>query len=82
VHEYLAGSFPEPWLTLSAPRHRRLLETCTSGPVTGGATYDALIASTAVAHGASLATCDRRAAAAYKALAVDVIAVGWQADPV
>lgn len=77
VHEYLTEQFAEPWLTLSGPRHRRLLDACTNASITGGAIYDALIAATAVAHGASLASCDRRAAATYQAIGVDVVGVGW-----
>jgi predicted nucleic acid-binding protein len=81
VHEFLLAQFPEPWLTLSGARHRRLLSTCATASISGGAIYDALIASTALAHGASLASCDRRAAATYRALAVDVVPVGWRPDP-
>lgn len=77
VRAYLADQFPETWLTLSASRHRRFVETCAESAITGGAVYDALIASTAGAHGASLASCDRRAAAIYRAIDVEVVPVGW-----
>jgi predicted nucleic acid-binding protein len=80
VHEYLVERFPDQWLTLSGARHRRLLEACVAGSVTGGAMYDALIAWTALAHGASLASCDRRAAATYRALDAEVVPVGWRAE--
>jgi hypothetical protein len=77
VRTFLADQFPETWLTLSAARHRRFVEVCSDSAITGGAVFDGLIASTAVAHGASLASCDRRAAAAYRAIGVDVVPVGW-----
>ncbi len=77
VHEYLLDQFPDAWLTLSGVRHRRALTACARASITGGATYDALIASTAVSHGASLASCDRRAAATYRAAGVEVLPVGW-----
>lgn len=38
--------------------------------VSGGATYDALVGATALAHGAELLTCDRRARATYDGLGV------------
>jgi predicted nucleic acid-binding protein len=80
VEQYLLDQFGQPWLTLSAARHRRLLSSCAASSIAGGATYDALIAWTAKAHGASLASCDRRAAATYRAVGVDVVPVGWRPD--
>lgn len=76
VAQYLLEQFTDPWLTLSPSRHRRVLSACSDASIAGGATYDALIAWTAQAHGASLATCDPRAAATYSAVGVDVISVG------
>jgi predicted nucleic acid-binding protein len=80
VHEYLTERFPAKWLTLSGARHRQLLDACVAGSVTGGAMYDALIAWTALAHGASLASCDRRAVATYRALDAEVVPVGWRSE--
>ena len=81
VQQFLAEQFPDPWLTLTPARHRRLLDACAGASISGGAVYDALIAQTALAHGASLASCDRRAATTYRALGVEVIPVGWRVDP-
>lgn len=72
VHEFLLAQFREPWLTLSAHRQRELLASCVGSLIVGGATYDALIASTAVAHNAVLATCDKRAIPTYEAMGTTV----------
>jgi predicted nucleic acid-binding protein len=72
VSEFLAVEFREPWLTLSEPRQRDLIASCARSQLVGGATYDALIASTARAHGAVLASCDKRAGAAYEAMGTTV----------
>lgn len=72
VHEYLATQFPDPWLTLSERRQRAVLAECARSLVVGGATYDALIASTASAHDAVLASCDKRAASTYEAMGTAV----------
>jgi predicted nucleic acid-binding protein len=76
VHEFLLAQFREPWLTLSGQRQRELLGNCAGSLIVGGATYDALIASTAVAHNAVLASCDKRAVPTYEAMgtAIQLIA--------
>lgn len=80
VHDYLDRQFERPWLTFSATRHRRFLAWCAERQISGGAVYDALIAATAAAHDLPLASCDRRAAATYEALDLEVIRVGWTPD--
>ncbi|HEX6420238.1 MAG TPA: type II toxin-antitoxin system VapC family toxin [Acidimicrobiales bacterium] len=72
VHEFLVTQFREPWLTLSERRQRKLLAMCARSAVAGGATYDALIASTAGAHDAVLASCDKRAVPTYEAMGTTV----------
>lgn len=72
VHEFLVTQFPEPWLTLAETRQRQLLAGCAHSLVVGGATYDALIAATAGAHNAVLASCDKRAARTYEAMGTSV----------
>jgi predicted nucleic acid-binding protein len=72
VHEFLVTQFREPWLTLSERRQREVLASCARSLIVGGATYDALIASTANAHNAVLASCDKRAASTYEAMETTV----------
>jgi predicted nucleic acid-binding protein len=52
-------------LRLGAKAYRKFLSELPDRGVAGGAVYDALIAATAVEHGAELLSCDRRAAANY-----------------
>jgi predicted nucleic acid-binding protein len=66
----LARAFPEPcWLDASATAElwSRLGEL----GLTGGATYDALVAAAAHANGRRLLTRDRRAERTYRAIDVD-----------
>lgn len=58
---------------LSDERAAELLEQLTESAVSGGATYDALVAATAVEHGCPLATRDQRALATYAALGTRVL---------
>jgi predicted nucleic acid-binding protein len=55
---------------LSAPAFRDFVLHLPEHEVAGGAAYDALVAATAVAHGAELVSCDRRAAAVYESYRV------------
>jgi len=59
-------------LTLSPQGYLDLIEKAGKGRLMGGAIYDALIAITAAQHGARLISRDKRAAATYKALGVDL----------
>jgi predicted nucleic acid-binding protein len=75
--ELLAENFADRVLPGVAPRSfaawlRRLAAT----GVAGGAIYDALIAESARAAGATLVTADRRAAATYRAVGVEVEMLG------
>ena len=76
VHEFLEEAFPGAWLTLPPASHRRLIADLTEAAVTGGAVYDALIASVASSHKATLASCDHRAQRTYEAVGVAVQFVG------
>ena len=71
AHEYLADIASEDYLTLDPRRHRELIGYLAAHNVTGGATYDALVASTAKAAGATLLTRDRRAVRTYDLLQVE-----------
>jgi predicted nucleic acid-binding protein len=64
--EYLADGFATPRLTLPPDEHDGLLPMLVTARVTGGASYDALIALTAAHHGIGLLTLDRRAEATYR----------------
>lgn len=59
-------------LVLQADDLVAAVDQIASTRVVGGAVYDALIALTAAAHGASLLTRDRRAGLLYERLGADV----------
>jgi predicted nucleic acid-binding protein len=70
VCDFLAARFPEPLLRLSPRAYRNFVLQLADHGVSGGAAYDGLIAATAVANGAELVTCDRRALPVYEAYGV------------
>jgi predicted nucleic acid-binding protein len=70
IYEFLKARFRSPWLTLSAADTEALVPTLVANGITGGATYDAIVARTARAAGATLATCDVRAVRTYELLGV------------
>lgn len=69
--EFLSRSFRLPPLPLSAGGYGRLLELAASNAIVGGAVYDAVVAATALEHGATLLTLDRRAERVYRLVGVD-----------
>lgn len=68
VAEFLQRRFPEQPLVLPPVAHRALVQRLAEGGVSGGATYDALVAATAAEAGALLLSRDRRAVVTYEAL--------------
>jgi predicted nucleic acid-binding protein len=72
VQEFLAGRFRSPCLMLHPPEFREFLAELPPLGIVGGAAYDALIAAVARDAGATLVTCDRRAADVYERLGSDV----------
>ena len=66
VGEFLLTRFSRPYLRLSANDYRNFILALSDHGIAGGAAYDALIAATAVACGARLVTCDRRALSIYE----------------
>ena len=70
VWDALSQTFPPPWPALDGAEHFRALERIVGSRVTGGATYDAIIAITASNVGAVLVSADRRAAPTYERLGV------------
>jgi predicted nucleic acid-binding protein len=75
VIAFLRSWFDVPYPSLGATELGDLLRDLPARGIAGGATYDALIAAVAVAHGAPLVTCDRRALATYSRfdLTVDLL---------
>lgn len=71
VDGYLAGVTSADFLTLDGGAYRDLIGALAEGNIAGGAAYDALVAATASAAGASLVTRDRRAMRTYELLGVD-----------
>jgi predicted nucleic acid-binding protein len=76
VLRFLRESFTGDWLTLHGSSTRELIEELTEQGISGGATYDGLIAVTVRATGARLLTRDVRARRTYELLGVDVEFVG------
>lgn len=72
VRDFLASRFRRPFLRLSASAYREFLLRLPDHEVSGGASYDALVAATAVSNSAELMTCDRRAAPVYERYGVHV----------
>ncbi len=72
VRDFLAARFRQPFLRLSAPAYRDFLLRLPDHGVSGGASYDALVAATASSHGAELVTCDQRAAPVYERYGIRV----------
>jgi predicted nucleic acid-binding protein len=67
----MAADFPESRF-LSAGGARALFEGLATLQIAGGSVYDALVGAAAAEHGLPLATRDRRAVDAYRALGVGV----------
>lgn len=72
VHAFLATRFPQPFLRLDARSYRDFVLGLHDHGISGGATYDALVAATAAASRAQLLTCDRRALPVYERYGVRV----------
>lgn len=66
VRDFLRLRFAEPFLRLDAQAYKAFVLELPERALTGGSAYDALVAATAVAHSATLITCDRRAASVYE----------------
>ena len=72
VRDFLAARFRQPFLRLSVSAYRSFLLRLPDHGISGGATYDALVAAIAASHGAELVTCDRRAAPVYERYGIRV----------
>lgn len=71
VRDFLAERFQKPLVALESDRYRALIPRLVELGITGGAAYDAVVAATAVAAGATLMSCDVRAATTYQRFGVD-----------
>jgi predicted nucleic acid-binding protein len=76
VQEFLATQFTEPYLVLDVGAQRDLTARLVKLGIDGGAVYDALVALTASAAGATLISADRRAADTYRRCGVTVRPIG------
>jgi predicted nucleic acid-binding protein len=72
VRDFLVAQFRQPFLRLSVTAYREFLRRLPEHGISGGASYDALVAATAANHEAELVTCDRRAAPIYERYGIRV----------
>ena len=72
VRDFLAARFRRPFLRLRASAYREFVLHLPDHGVSGGASYDALVAATAASYAAELVTCDRRAAPVYERYGIRV----------
>jgi predicted nucleic acid-binding protein len=72
AREFLVRAFPAEVLVLPPARSMRLIDELAGMGISGGASYDAVIAMTASHHGCQLATLDARARATYERVGVAV----------
>mgnify|MGYP001607745139 CR=1 FL=1 len=76
VSQFLQQQFPRPFLRLPAAAYRRFILGLVDKGITGGASYDALVAATAAHADAELISCDRRAVSTYERYGVRVRLLG------
>ncbi len=72
VRAQLEDRFGDRWLGLTATALRLALARLEELGISGGATYDGVIAITTAASDATLVTCDRRALATYQRIGVEL----------
>ena len=73
--QVLTRRFAEPSLRLGDAERNRLLPTLAGAGVSGGASYDALVALEANAHAHTLLTLDSRAQSTYQRLGAEFTAI-------
>ncbi len=71
VRQFLEARFGDDWLVLDASGLAGILFRLPDLMISGGATYDALVAATAAQAGATLISIDRRAASTYQRCGVE-----------
>jgi predicted nucleic acid-binding protein len=72
VARYLREDFSGRRLALDEREQGALVAGLAERSISGGAVYDALVGTTASSHGRTLISCDRRAAATYEKLGIEV----------
>ncbi len=72
VAQYLREDFSGERMVLAVSERRTFVDRLAELSISGGAVYDALVATTANHHGRRLLSCDGRAAATYDRLGIDV----------
>jgi predicted nucleic acid-binding protein len=72
VAEYLREDYPGRRMVLPEAELRTLIGRFARLSIAGGAVYDGMVGATAAHHGYRLLSCDRRAAATYDRLGIDV----------
>ena len=75
VHRLIQTNFPQSRF-LGSEAAGRLLQSLAEHGIAGGSVYDALVGATALEHGLTLVTRDRRALATYRELGVSVWTLG------
>ena len=76
VGDFLRRAFPAEHLVLSGESSSRVVDRLVDAGISGGATYDAIIAMIAQAHGCELVTLDARASSTYERIGVAVRSLG------
>jgi predicted nucleic acid-binding protein len=76
VREFLRRAFPAEHLVLSPDRSSRIVDGLVEAGISGGASYDAVIAMIADAHGRELVTLDARARSTYERIGIAVRFLG------
>ena len=72
VAQYLREDFSGARMVLPERERRALVERLAGLSISGGAVYDAVVATTADHHGRCLLSCDQRAARTYERLGIEV----------
>ncbi len=76
VRDFLEARFQRPFLRLTPQAYRGFLLDLAGKGITGGSSYDALVAATAAAGDVELVTCDRRASDVYERYGVRTLFLG------
>lgn len=76
VRDFLRQAFPAEHLGLAGERSRLVVERLVDAGISGGASYDAVIAIIAANHGCELVTLDARARSTYERIGVTVRYLG------
>lgn len=76
VRVWIDDTFADRWIGLETAAQRGALERLEQLGVSGGATYDGLIAIVAATSGATLVSLDRRALSTYQRLDARVELIG------